>query len=70
MIAAQLARDAVEEPIPAREITIRLLNEIRKYCNGCGTVSQCACAKSAGALQHCKKIKDQEPDLRKLAGCP
>ncbi len=43
-----------EEPV----ISIHLLNEIRKVCEGCGLVGSCANAKSAGALTHCQKIKD------------
>jgi len=50
-------------------VTIQLLNEIRKVCNGCGMVSSCANAKSTDALQMCKKIKDAEPELRQKAGC-
>ena len=54
-----------EEPL----ITIRLVNEIRKVCDGCGLVLSCASARSAAALASCKKIKDLEPALREKAGC-
>jgi hypothetical protein len=52
MIAAKLAKTAVEEPL----VTVQLLNEIRKYCNGCGRVSECPTAKSAAALESCELI--------------
>lgn len=55
---------------PYQPVTIHLLNEIRKYCEGCGAVKDCATAKSAGALRTCTKIKEAEANLRQKAGCP
>jgi len=54
-----------EEPV----MSIHLLNEIRKVCEGCGLVGSCANAKSVGALAHCQKVKDNESAMRQKVGC-
>lgn len=54
-----------EEPL----VTIQLINEIRKVCEGCDTVTSCPVAKSAGALERCNAIRAKESALRAKAGC-
>ncbi len=72
MIGAALARTAIEEPIPSREITTPLINEIRFFCNHvCGEGGRAGCPvyADAQALKECVRVKNAEPDLRKRAGC-
>ena len=70
MIGAALARTAIEEPVPGREITIHLVNEIRTHCNlVCGKREACSYYGKPLALKECPAIKAAEPDLRMRAGC-
>lgn len=70
--AAKLARDAIEEPIPGREVTPHLISEIRTHCNLVCDESVrrvCAVYGKSESLQHCEQIKLAEKDLRRRAGC-
>jgi hypothetical protein len=58
MIGAALARTAIEEPIPGREITVRLLKK-----------AECPIYASADAIKRCPTVRAAEPDLRRRAGC-
>jgi len=70
MIGAALARTAIEEPIPSREITIQLVYEIRCHCNlVCTKKEACPYYGKPLALKNCDVIKVAEADLRLRAGC-
>ena len=70
MIAAALARTAIEEPIPGKEITVHLVNEIRHHCNlVCMKKEACPYSGKPLALKNCDVIKAAEKDLRARAGC-
>lgn len=71
MIGAALARTAIEEPVPGKEITPRLIREIHCHCNLICTTKKETCSYYGKplALKECPAIKAAEPDLRMRAGC-
>ncbi len=87
MIGAALARAAIEEPMtverfaqmeggdvpaPQKEITPRLVREIRYFCNHvCDEKVRAGCSVygNGRALKECLRVKRNEPALRQRAGC-